>query len=161
MSHIFLKPGQYHIAKEPTIVETLVGSCVSVCLYNYKNGLAAINHFLQSRPARGVNSNIGMYGTTATQYIIDALMSLDPKPYHYRAQVFGGAKVLKVVGSTSDIGRDNINVALEVLSKAGIRVTGKKISGNRGRRIKFNTKTGIVQWRFAGDIPRKSKRSWN
>ena len=49
----FLLPGEFCIATGPAILDTLVGSCVSVCLYNYKNGVAAMNHF-QRETARSI-----------------------------------------------------------------------------------------------------------
>jgi chemotaxis protein CheD len=152
-----LTPGQYHISKKPAIIETLVGSCVSVCLYNRKNGWAGMNHFLQDRPRTASDDDIGKYGNTATEYIINTLMKADPVVSHYFAQVFGGAGVLKGITVSEDIGRKNIEVALEVLNAAQIRVINKETGGTRGRRIKFDTATGQAEWRFAGDIPRKTK----
>ena len=43
--------------------------------------------------------------------------------------------------------------ALEVLRAAHIRVAGQEVGGTRGRRIRFNTQTGEIECRFAGDIP--------
>ena len=154
-----LAPGGYHICKEPAIIETLVGSCVSVCLYNIKNGWAGMNHFLQDRPGTDVDCDIGKYGNMATEHVINTLMKADPAASHYRAQVFGGARVIKGITANTGIGRKNIEVALEVLQAARIRIVNKETGGTRGRRITFNTATGQVEWRFAGDIPRKAKVS--
>ncbi|MBW8040564.1 MAG: chemotaxis protein CheD [Planctomycetes bacterium] len=154
-----LAPGQYHISKEPTLIETLVGSCVSVCLYNIRNGWAGMNHFLMDYPKTEADCDIGKYGSTATEYIINNLMKGDPVAGHFRAQVFGGAGVIKGVRVPEEIGRKNVEVALELLKATRIRIINQEIGGTRGRRIKFNTATGEVQWRFAGNIPRKAKLS--
>ncbi len=50
MEKRFVLPGEYFISKRPIILDTLVGSCVCVCIYNVKDGVAAMNHFLQSEP---------------------------------------------------------------------------------------------------------------
>jgi chemotaxis protein CheD len=155
----FLKPGDYYVTKNPMILETLVGSCVSVCLYNRRNGGAAMNHFLRDQPQGQEAARIGEFASTSTERIIARLMSTDAEPGHYRAMIFGGAAVVKMTGGESDIGKNNVDVALGVLAKARIRVIRKEVGGNRGRRIKFNTETGTVETRFAGDIPRKSKIS--
>jgi len=51
----FLKPGEFHITSKSVVPETLVGSCVCVCMYNIKNGWAATNHFLRDRPTGDVD----------------------------------------------------------------------------------------------------------
>ena len=155
----FLKSGEFYTTNKPMILEVLVGSCVSVCLYNPKNGSAAMNHFLRDQPAGDDAVDIGEFGSTSTKHIISKLMAVDNVPGHYRAMVFGGAAVVKVAGMDSDIGRKNVEIALKALAEAGIRVVKKEVLGSRGRRIKFNTETGTIEYRFAGDIPRKSRRT--
>jgi chemotaxis protein CheD len=153
----FLKPGEFHITFESAILETLVGSCVCVCLYNFKNGWAAMNHFLRDRPINKDDADIGQFGSTSTRHIVGKLMAIDNAPFHYRAMVFGGAAVIKTMSRDSDIGSSNIDAALQVLADARIRISQKEVSGKRGRRVIFNTETGTVRWRFAGDVGRKSR----
>ncbi len=155
----FLRPGEFRVARRPVLAETLVGSCVTVCLYNAKAGFGAMNHFLRDRPGRASEADIGQYGITATRHIVGAALRIDDDPHHYRAGVFGGAAVLKTAAADGGIGQANVAVALEVLHAAGIRVVRKEVGGTRGRRVKFNTQTGEIECRFAGDIPRKKRRS--
>lgn len=151
----FLRPGEFYVGREPVIAETLVGSCVAVCLYNFKHGFGAMNHFLMDRPANSTDSEIGRYGVTSTRHIIEAVLEIDPAPAHYRASVFGGAAVLKTANAGGGVGAANIDAALEVLHAARITVARQEVGGTRGRRIRFNTATGEIECRFAGDIPRK------
>ncbi|MBN1806866.1 MAG: response regulator [Sedimentisphaerales bacterium] len=151
MDQRFLLPGEYHVTKKQMSIDTLLGSCVSVCLYNIKNGHAAMNHFLLDRPSDQNNDDIGRYGTTSIQHIIDTLMAVDGSPYNYRAQIFGGAAVVHALEGGRDIGARNILVAREILDSNGIRIIHKDIGGTRGRRIKFDTATNTVQVRFTGD----------
>ena len=44
-SNYFLKPGYILIASKPTVISTVLGSCVSVCLYDRKRGAGGMNHF--------------------------------------------------------------------------------------------------------------------
>ena len=137
------------------IIETLIGSCVSVCLYNTKTGWAAINHFLQDSPPSEDNCDIGQYGSTATKHIINALMKADPLPSHYRAQIFGGAAVIKTNTVNNDIGRKNTDIARKILTDHRIRTIREEIGGNRGRRIRFDTAINTVFCRFAGQVGKK------
>lgn len=155
MNRVFLLPGEYHISKKPEIVETLVGSCVSVCLFNIKTGRAAMNHFLQDQPSLNSESNIGNFGSTATEYIITTLMKIDSNPGHYRGQIFGGAAVVKNVSNHNIIGKNNIEIAQKILSQYRIRVIREETGGERGRRIRFDTSNNNVFCRFAGQVGKK------
>lgn len=155
MERIFLLPGEYHISKQPEVVETLVGSCVAVCLYNKKTGHAAMNHFLQDHPASETGCDIGKYATTATEYIINALMKLDPVPSHYRAQIFGGAAVIKTASDKASIGKVNSDTARKILANHRIRIIREEVGGTRGRRVRFDTSTNSVFCRFAGQVGKK------
>ncbi|MGD2095727.1 MAG: response regulator [Phycisphaerales bacterium] len=152
MERRFLLPGEYHATKKQMSIDTLLGSCVSVCLYNTKNGHAAMNHFLLDRPKNADTNDIGRYGTTATEHIISTLMSIDGSASHYQAQIFGGAAVVDALSSSSsDIGGKNIVVAREVLDAHRIKITKKDIGGKQGRRIKFDTATNTVHCRYMGE----------
>ncbi|HPC93571.1 MAG TPA: chemotaxis protein CheD [Sedimentisphaerales bacterium] len=151
----FLRPGQFYASRRPVMTETLVGSCVTVCLYNTEGGFGAMNHFLRDRPRNESDPEVGTYGTTATRKIVNAMLKIDPEPRHYEASIFGGAAVLKSPNTDGSIGDGNVAAALEVLKAAGIRVVRQEVGGTRGRRVRFNTHTGQIECRFAGDIPRK------
>jgi len=155
----FLRPGEFYVLRRPVLAETLVGSCVTVCLYNRKEGFGAMNHFLRDAPAHAGETQIGEFGSTATWHIINAVMRIDGNPHHYWAGIFGGAAVLRAGAAGGGIGRANVVVAAVVLQEAGFRVARKEVGGTRGRRVNFNTQTGEIECRFAGDIPRKRRPS--
>ncbi len=152
MEHLFLLPGEYRISRQPEVVETLVGSCVTVCLFNIKTGHAAMNHFLQAHPASQNVHEIGKYGTMATEYIINTLMKIDPVPSHYRAQIFGGAAVLKITSDNTCIGGKNSDTARKILANHHITIIREEVGGTRGRRVRFDTSKNTVFCRFAGQV---------
>lgn len=78
-------------------------------------------------------------------------MKRDSNPGHYRAQIFGGAKVIKTDSTDNDI-------SLKILTAQGIRIIRKEVGGTRGRRIRFDTATNTVFCRFAGQIRSKTAR---
>jgi len=158
MKRKFLLPGEYHISERPIIIETLVGSCVSVCLYNRRTGWAAMNHFLQDEPRSEGDCSIGEYGSRATEHINNAFMKTDSNPSHYLAEIFGGAKVIKTNSSDSDIGRKNVAVAEKIPTGRRIRIIRREVGGMRGRRIRFNTATKTIFCRFAGQIGKNATR---
>ena len=155
MDRLFLLPGDYRISRQPEIIETLVGSCVTVCLFNTKTGYAAMNHFLRDHPASQNEDETGKYGTTATEYIINVLMGLDPFPNHYRAQIFGGAAVLKTTSDNESIGTMNSDTARRILTNHRITIIREEVGGTRGRRVRFDTSTNTVFCRFAGQVEKQ------
>jgi chemotaxis protein CheD len=124
-------------------------------VYNLRNGCAAMSHFLRDRPAQGGTVDIGEFGSTSTKHIIARLTAIDDAPAHYKAMIFGGAAILKTESGRLDIGAKNVDIAMKVLADAHIRVAHKEIGGRRGRRVTFETETGTVKCRFAGDVGRK------
>lgn len=154
-----MRPGGFYAGRESVIAETLVGSCVAVCLYNYKEHFGAMNHFLRARPQDMADADIGQYGVLSTRHLIEAVMRLDPELTHYRASIFGGAAVLRTPNADNRIGVANVEAALEILGSARIRVVHQEVGGTRGRRIRFNTESGEIECRFAGDIrgPRRDQ----
>lgn len=154
-----LLPSDYYVTTTPMVLETIVGSCVAVCLFNRKNRTAAMNHFILAQPDDSDTSDIGRFGTTATKQIIEYLFEIDPVPTHYQAQIFGGAAVFaKKTGIPGDVGNLNIAIAKAVLDEFHIRIVHHETGGTRGRRIKFNTENNTVYCRFTGEIPRKTQR---
>lgn len=156
----FLLPGQYYISKGPILIETLVGSCVSVCLYNITNGHAAMNHFLQDCPKSASNDDIGYYGSTSTMHIIEKLLAHDPVVSHYQAQIFGGAVVIKKQTSENNVGSHNVDIARKILSDYRIRLIHEEVGGTHGRRIRFDTSTNTIYCRFAGQVSKKYRQDW-
>lgn len=150
MERRYLLPGEYHATKKQMSIDTLLGSCVSVCLYNIKNGFAAMNHFLLARPGSKINGDVGRYGTTSIEHIANTLMSVDSNPYHYHAQIFGGAAVVDALRTNGDVGQRNIEIAIKTLEELRIRIINKDVGGIHGRRIKFDTAANTVQCKFTG-----------
>ncbi len=154
-----LLPGQYCVTDQSMILETLVGSCVAVCIYNRRQRLCAMNHFVLDRPAGDSIDDIGRYGTTSTDRVIRELLSRDEQVGHYEAMIFGGAAILGTVQGNFDIGKRNLEAAMEIINQYRLRIVLAETCGTRGRRIRFNTEDHTVECRFSGDIPGRKRDS--
>ena len=117
-----------------------------------------MNHFLQSHPILESDNDIGRYGATSTEYIIEKLFRSDPAPSHYDAYVYGGAAGLKTVSEKANIGQANIAVAHDVLNRYRIRIVHEQVAGTRGRRVTFDTASNKVSYRFAGQTRKKTNK---
>jgi chemotaxis protein CheD len=139
LPHFFLLPGGIHCADKPTLVTTVLGSCVAVCLLDRSRGLGGINHFLL--PRGGPNPR---YGDVAIDRLIDQLVKLGAKAAAFEAKVFGGAAVLQPSASDFNVGLQNIDVALERLEHHRIPIVASRIGGKTGMAIRLFTKSGRV-----------------
>jgi len=138
MERVFLLPGEMCVVEKPTMITTLLGSCVAVCVYNKSTGRAGMNHFSLDLQDTAQDPH-GKYGDTSTTYLIQKLMSLDKSDGPYEAKIFGGAVVVGNLGLGDGIGADNINIARKVLNDFKIPIIEEDVGGNRGRKIYFNT----------------------
>jgi chemotaxis protein CheD len=143
-AEVYLHPGQLAVARAPTAIKTILGSCVAVCLWDEQRGVGGMNHFLL--PYGSVKSEApGRFGNGAIPRLIAAVRELGAEVATMRAKVFGGgAMIASTRPAVTCIGHKNSRVALELLELAGIPVIGRDLGGQRGRKIVFHTDTGSV-----------------
>jgi chemotaxis protein CheD len=141
---VYLQPGQLIASRAPTMVKTILGSCIAVCLWDELNAVGGINHFLLPFGASHADMP-GRFGNLAIPMLIDGLRRQGAALANVRAKVFGGAAM--IAGGKprpSHVGQQNLDIADELLAEAGIPVVGSDTGGSRGRKIVFNTDTGEV-----------------
>lgn len=125
------------------ILNTVLGSCVSVCLWDSKNKIGGMNHYmLPYWNGNGLASP--KYGNIAITQLINKMIALQGSPQNMLAKIFGGAKMLQEQSNVFDIGRRNTELAHEILSVQKIRIVAESTGGEKGRKIFFNTNTGEV-----------------
>jgi chemotaxis protein CheD len=137
--------GDIQICTEPTMLLTVLGSCVAVCLWDRVRGFGGMNHFVLPRDPRGEANT--RYGDVAIDELEAGLMWLGCKVANLEAKVFGGAAVLAGTGAES-VGTSNVRLALEHLHKRRIPVTARRTGGSLGQQIRFNTGSGAVLFRY-------------
>lgn len=66
---VTLYPGEYYVSRGKVVISTLLGSCVSACLYDPVNRVVGMNHFLLSN--KRYSKHMPMYATEAGRYGIN------------------------------------------------------------------------------------------
>jgi chemotaxis protein CheD len=139
----YLMAGNLFVPEEAHLVTTVLGSCVSVCLWDSILRFGGINHYmLPFWNGEGLASP--KYGNIATAKLIERLQDLGAQKRNLRAKVFGGGIVLNVKNPFMNIGERNIELAEDQLKSEGIPIVSADTGGNVGRKIIFNTGTGMV-----------------
>lgn len=136
---IYLHPGQMHASAKPVAINTVLGSCVTVCLYDRLNNIGGANHYLL--PDAGDDPS-PRYGRGATRALIERLVRLGATPSALEAKIFGGASMLK--DTTSHLGMNNVLIAREVMREYSIPVVAEDVGGSRGRKLVFDLADGAV-----------------
>jgi chemotaxis protein CheD len=143
----YLYPSAIYTSKESSIVTTILGSCVSVCLWDTKLEFGGINHYmLPLWNGQGLASP--KYGNFAIPKLIDKMVFMGSDPGNLIAKVIGGGEVLVTNNDTFHIGDRNIQIAFEILEERKITIAGKSVGGSHGRKIQFRTDTGMIKQVF-------------
>jgi chemotaxis protein CheD len=133
----------------PRTLMTILGSCVSVCLWDRSGGGGGMNHFLLPTSPANV-PRTARYGDVAVPMLVARLLAFGARREDLRAKVFGGAHVLATRSPRGGtLGDENGRVALSILAAEGIRVIADDLGGARGRKLAFNTTDGaVILWRL-------------
>jgi chemotaxis protein CheD len=141
LNQIFIVPGSLYCTSEPCVVSTVLGSCVSLCLWDSVNRVGGMNHYVLPYAPAGASGL--RYGDVAIEALWHAMERLGTTRRQVRAKVFGGAAVLPV-GHDETVGERNVRLALAWLSDHGIPVISSHTGGQTGLQIRFNTGDGTV-----------------
>ncbi len=141
--------GGIYTTNDAMSVATVLGSCVSVCLFDKENLVSGMNHFmLPEAPTRDTPKpgDLGRYGSLSIPELIKRFERSGGKLSLTTAKVFGGAHMLSAL-AFANIPERNIDVALRCLAQYKIKIVNKVVGGDRGRKIVFDTKSGRVMVR--------------
>ena len=138
-------PGEYFVSREPKVVYTVLGSCISVCLRDPFVGVGGMNHFMLAAPAsdnaldRWVDT--GRYGSFAMEMLMNEIFKRGGRKDRLEAKVFGGGKIYD---GTIDIGAKNAAWALDFLEQEGISPLKADVGDLCPRKVYYFTDSGKV-----------------
>lgn len=133
--------GEYYASSSPVWISTVLGSCVSVCLYDEVAKVGGMNHFMLPE-ARGDTRVAASFGVHAMEMLINIIMKLGGDRRRLKAKIFGGAAV--VGANMTGVGPKNVEFAEQFLRVEGIPVSASHTGGVSGMRVMFNPYTAKV-----------------
>jgi chemotaxis protein CheD len=149
---VYLKAGEMLFSKEPSVVMTVLGSCLTVTMFHRRSGFAAICHGLlplcpKRRHCDALCGQQAKYVECVVPWMVRQFNEAGADLREIEVKMFGGADMFSSRGgggAALSIGKQNIEAALEVIEKARLRVLARDAGGTQGRKIFFNTETGEV-----------------
>ena len=136
-------PGGWAIETQRPLA-TLLGSCVSVCLFDERAKLGGMNHFMLPSGGKTPNSEQDalLHGDYAMEVLINALLTRGARKERLIAKAFGGGNIVKAI--RTPIGERNIQFAREWLTREGIRLQASDFGGPWSRKILFEPDSGTA-----------------
>ncbi|MGB9747475.1 MAG: chemotaxis protein CheD [Bacteroidales bacterium] len=142
-SEHFLLPSTLYVSDSPCRIITILGSCVSVCIWDKTLRIGGMNHYmLPLWNGEGLASP--KYGNIAIPKLIDEMLKHGSRKKDMVIKIFGGGNVINTVSSEISIGERNVNIAKEILSEQSLFIAASSVNGQYGRKILFDTYTGDV-----------------
>ena len=155
----YLFPGTIFANCEQHLVTTILGSCVAVCLWHPRAQVGGINHYLLPL-WNGEGLPTPKYGNVAIVKLIEKVRRIAGGG-EMIAKVFGGASMWSQSEGALAVGERNIELAFRVLEEAKIKVISQDVSGEMGRKVIFDTKTGSVLLRRNPNVAMRAKMGQN
>ena len=138
-------PGEVYVTKQSEHISTVLGSCISACIYDCKMGIGGMNHFmLPANRNSGIDSLSCRYGNWAMEFLINEVIKNGGCRDNFKIKVFGGGKIIRGMG---DIGEGNIMFVSQYLKNEGLKVESHDVGGPWPRKVMFNPTTGKAHFK--------------
>jgi chemotaxis protein CheD len=136
-----INPGGWAIESDRPIA-TLLGSCVSVCLFDSKLKIGGMNHFLLPRGSNSSNADndVILNGDFSMEVLVNGLLNKGASKSRMIAKAFGGGTIVSSISMA--IGERNAEFAQEWLHRESIPLVASDFSGPWSRKIIFVPSTG-------------------
>lgn len=154
-----LAPGEYFVGDARHRVHTLLGSCVSITLWQRERRVGAMSHFLLAKRAgQGGAALDARYGDEAMSLMLQGLAACGVQPETCEAKLFGGGNMFPETTSPMPlaIGQRNGIGAQALLDAHGIALVSHSLFGVGHRTIVFDIATGDVWARHTPRAPCKT-----
>ena len=153
MAELYVQPGESHLVTAPTMIRTLLGSCVGVTFRCARLGIAALCHPMLPTAPKATSSGV-QNPAPGPRFVDFAILDLirqfearGARRDEIEIKLFGGADVLIVNNpdeSRPTVGKLNAEMAVKLLDREGLEVRASCLGGDTGYFIHFNTETGEV-----------------
>ncbi len=148
MNTVYITQGERAVGRDPDMmISTLLGSCISICLWDPEARVGGMNHLLL--PSMVGDDGLST-GAADLDLLINKMMPLGVERSRLRAKLFGGSSMLN---GRTDIGAKNAEFGRTYLATEGIPCDAENTGGHKARQIRFWPATGKVRMRLVEHAP--------
>jgi chemotaxis protein CheD len=142
----YLLPGELVFFDTPSMVNTVLGSCVSVTMFARRQMLGIISHSMLP------GQNTALPGGTENYKFTDvSIRRMDRIIAEYgisrgdvEVKLFGGSDMFSVSNAAFSVGKKNIAAAVSLLEELKYNIMAQDTGGQFTRKLYFSTETGTV-----------------
>lgn len=132
-------PGEYFVSRDDIIMMTVLGSCISACLWDGSVRVGGMNHFML--PDGDGADGSGRFGSYAMELLINEMLKMGARRETMQAKVFGGGQVMAGITSMN-VGEKNTRFVMDYLSFERIPVVSQDVLDIHPRKVCFFPVTG-------------------
>lgn len=149
MSSVYISQGEIAVGRDPEmVISTILGSCISICLWDPVAGVGGMNHLLLPDLVNGGSE--ASSGAVAMDRLINRMMPLGAERPRLHGKLFGGSSMLR---GRTDIGSRNAEFGRRYLRDERIPCDAENLGGERARCLRFWPATGVAQMKFVAEAP--------
>lgn len=148
---VTIHPGEYFASSEDELISTILGSCISIVLFDKAQMIGGMNHFMLAYDGSDDNviregHLVCEYGEYAVELLLNDLYKKRAKKSNLIAKVFGGSNMFNISeeSTVNNVGKTNILFAFSYLEREHIPITSSDTGGTLPRKIFFNPITSKI-----------------
>ena len=137
-------PGEFFVSRDPMVVYTVLGSCISACIRDPVAGVGGMNHFMLPEPKAGGSDSWGestRYGSYAMESLINEILKRGGLKSRLEIKLFGAGKIYE---GNIDVGVRNTEWVLNYLKAEGFRIAKSDLGDVFPRKVYYFTDSGRV-----------------
>ncbi|VAW95212.1 Chemotaxis protein CheD, partial [hydrothermal vent metagenome] len=129
-------PGELYVTKIDEMITTVLGSCISACVRDSYSGIGGMNHFMlpASKNMNITDGSAARYGNFAMEQLINEILKNGGQRKNLEVKLFGGGQVL---AHMTDVGKRNIDFALEYLQLEGLKLIAEDLGDRYPRKVQY------------------------
>ncbi len=130
--------GDVYVGQGLGVIQTTLGSCVAVCARDPIAKVVGMNHFALPDSSDAVSKS-KRYGVHAMEVLLNELYKIGAEKNRLELFYAGGAMISEMPGR---VGWLNIGFVEEFCCIENLKVVGRCVGGNRGRKLLYFGATG-------------------
>lgn len=135
-------------AQDKTTLQTFVGSCVAICIYDPVAKIAGMAHVMlpKNNTSDPIPKPEGKFADVAISVLLDKLASGGAKQNRLKAKMAGGASVFQNEGkqNTFNIGLRNVDTIKTILAEKKIPILAEDVGAHSGRWVIFDVNADVM-----------------
>ncbi len=139
-------PGEFFVSREPMVVYTVLGSCISACIRDPVAGVGGMNHFMLPEPKEHQSGDSWggestRYGSFAMESLINEILKRGGLKSRLEIKLFGAGKIYE---GNIDVGANNATWVVEYLKSEGLATVKTDLGDVFPRKVYYFTDSGRV-----------------